>query len=441
MRAVLLFLVVSAGLAAERLALRGAPVFDPDRGRFLPPRTVVISEGRIESVLDPGAKLPKGTRSLDLKGAYLIPGLIDAHVHLVHQPDFAHMTPEELLPVYLAWGVTSIRDTGDEIVAEKLAWRWAETHPESAPRVFLCSPLLDGDPPHHADIGRAITDPDKVPDLIADMKAWGVTTLKIYVKTERPVGRRIVEEGRRSGLVVAGHLGKYAAQDAVSDGIDVLEHIWSVFDYSFPEGPRPARHQIDLDNPTARALREQIAARRTMVDPTLSVFRNMILLHDLPEVRASPDNARIPRRLRDHWERYRARVNLPEQTRPARAEEFRKYQELTGLLYRAGVPLLAGTDSPEPYVPPGASLHQELERLVESGLTPAAALAAATLQNARALRQESNLGSVAAGKLADLVVLDANPVDDIRNTRKIRWVVRGGRMLKPEVVLQALAVE
>ena len=113
------------------------------------------------------------------------------------------------------------------------------------------------------------------------------------------------------------------------------------------------------------------------------------------------------------------RQGLAPATRERRRNEFQKYQELTGVLFRAGVPLLAGTDAPEPYCPPGFALHQELELLVEAGLTPVAALQAATINNARALKQGHRLGSVEAGKLADLIILDADPAADIRNTRTL----------------------
>ena len=111
------------------------------------------------------------------------------------------------------------------------------------------------------------------------------------------------------------------------------------------------------------------------------------------------------------------------------------------MLFRAGVPLLVGTDAPEPQVTPGFSLHQELELLVESGMTPAAALAAATLQNATALGQADQLGSIAPDKLADLVLLDANPLDDIRHTRQIDLVIRGGVVCRPAALLKLVPKE
>jgi hypothetical protein len=436
---------MSATLAAagqqHPLALRHAKVFDTRSGSFQPNRTIVIGDGQIREIVEGGSGRVRGARVIDLRGQYVIPGLIDAHVHLVHQPDFAHMTPEELLPMYLAWGVTSLRDTGDEIVAETAARKWADANPGTCPRVFTCSPLLDADPPYHRDIGRAITDPAKVEETIGDIAAWGVTTLKIYVGTERAIGRSIITEGHKRGLVVAAHLGKYQAADAVADGVDVLEHIWSVFNYSFPEGARVPRHELDLSNPRASALRALIKQRGVMVNPTLAVFRNMILLNDDPAVNASPDHARVPKRLRHHWERYRMKANLQPATQAARRAEFAKYQELTGLLFQAGVPILAGTDSPEPYVPPGASLHQELEMLVASGLTPAEALKSATIINARALKQHERLGSIEPGKLADLVILGADPLADIRNTRTIRKVVKGGQVLDPARIHASVPIE
>jgi imidazolonepropionase-like amidohydrolase len=305
--------------------------------------------------------------------------------------------------------------------------------------VFTASYLLDADPPIHRDIGLPVADPAKVPGIVDDMVAWHVTTLKIYAGAGRPVGRKVIEEGHRHGLVVTGHLSAYRAQDAVEDGIDCLEHITSVFDFAIPadagRGP-DVRSTLDLANPQALGLIALLAKRDVPVDPTLVVFKNMLLLSDLEEVQKHPDNARVPERLRTYWDGYRRGQGLAPSTRDRRTKEFQKYQELTGLLYKAGVPLLVGTDAPEPYCPPGYALHQEMELLVASGLPPAAVLRAVTMNNARVLKQHDRLGSVAAGKVADLVVLDADPTADIRNTRKISVMIHGGIACDPTTVLR-----
>lgn len=427
------------GEAVAALVIQGGSLFDPVSGTMQPGRTIVVEGERIREVGTPArpAAVPRGARVIDARGKFVIPGLIDAHVHLVHRLNFAHVTGDEVLPLFLASGVTALRDTGDEIVAQTLVARFAASHPESCPRVFTASYLLDADPPIHRDIGLAVTDPARVAEVVADMVAWRVMTLKIYARTSRAVGRRIIEEGHRRGLAVTGHLGGYPAQEAVEDGIDCLEHITSVFDFIIPAAARKQpdyRANLDLENPQARALIALLAKKQVLVDPTLTVYRNMLLLSDLPEIHRHPDVAAVPERLRSYWHSYRLSQGLAPPTRERRRREFRKYQDLTGILHRAGVPLLAGTDAPEPFCPPGLSLHQELELLVASGLTPGAALRAATINNARALKQADHLGSIAAGKLADMVILGADPMADIRNSRRIEWVIRGGRVCDPKAL-------
>jgi hypothetical protein len=439
--AVLLLAWPAASAAEPVLVIQGISLFDSMSGVMKPNRTIVVSGEKIEAVGTPEqpAAVPAGAVLIDGKGKFAIPGLIDAHVHLVHRLNNAHMTGDEVLPLFLANGVTSVRDTGDEIVAQTLVARHADAHPAQCPRVFRASGLIDASPPIHRDIGIGVTDSAQVPGLVEDMAGWGVTTLKIYAGTGRPVGRKVIEEGHRRGLVVTGHLSAYAAQDAVADGIDCLEHIWSVFDFSIPPDVKKQpdhRATLDLDNPQCRALVALLARQKVPVDPTLTVFRNMLLLSDLEEVHRHADVERMPERLRTSWHKYRQGQGLAPSTRDRRRQEFQKYKDLTGLLHRAGVPLLAGTDSPEPYCPPGFALHQELELLVESGLSPAAALQAATVNTARALKQADHLGSIAPGQLADLVILAADPTADIRNTRKIQHVIRGGRVCDPQALLR-----
>lgn len=441
--------VVAVSAAAARadqppssVVIEGVAVFDSESGKLLDDRTIVVRGERIVAVASAGEKLdlPSDAARIDGRGQYAIPGLIDAHVHLVHVLDLAGVSGEEVLPLYLAAGVTSVRSTGDELVAATGVARFAAANPETSPRVFTCSPLLDADPPVHRGTGRAITDPAQVPAVLDEVKARGATTVKIYAGTARPVGRAIIDQAHRRGLFVTAHLGAYAAQDAVEDGLDGLEHIWSVFNYIIPPEVTSQighRGRLDLSNPQCEALVAALARHKTFVDPTLAVFRNMLLLSDVPGVRDHPDNALVPQRLRDFWPVYLRQNGCPQGgSLEDRQREFAKYQELTGKLHSAGVPLLAGTDAPEPQVTPGFSMHQELELLVESGLTPAAALQAATLNNALALRQQDNLGSIAAGKFADILLLSANPLDDVRNTRTIDIILRGGQVCRPAEILR-----
>jgi enamidase len=293
---------------------------------MLPERTIVIRGEQIAAVHVPGekAELPSGATVIDGRGKYVLPGLIDAHVHLVHVLDYAHVTGDEVLPLYLAAGVTSVRSTGEELVAATLVARWAATHSDSSPRVFTCSPLLDADPPIHRDIGRAVTDPKQVPALLDEVQRWNATTVKIYAGTGREVGKAIIDEAHRRKLFVTGHLGNYSAQDAVADGIDGLEHIWSVFNFVIPPevAKQPGhRGNLDLDNPLCHELVAELARRKIYVDPTLAVFRNMLLLPDVPEVSGHSDNALVPRRLREFWPMYLKRNGCPQEARWPTANE------------------------------------------------------------------------------------------------------------------------
>jgi hypothetical protein len=442
--AVFLGLSISNGACADEAAvlIEGCSVFDPESGKMIPDRTILIRGDRIAEISGnhQAVNAPAGAIRIDGHGKFAVPGLIDAHVHLMHVLDFANVSGDEVLPLYLAAGVTSVRSTGDEIVAGTALAHLAAQRPGSCPRVFTCSPLLDGDPPFHRDIGRGISDPTQVPAVIQELKRWHVTTLKIYVNASPALGRSIIDEGHRQGLPVTGHLGAYPAQLAVDDGIDCLEHIISVFNY-IPSSITPAQSgqlsRVNLNNAECAALLKKLADHKTFVDPTLVVMRNMSLLPDVPEGEVSADSAAVPQRLRDFWLIYLKKNGCPQGgTLADRRRTLAAYQELTGLLFRAGVPLLAGTDAPEPNVPPGLSLHQELELLVESGLTPAAALTAATLNNARALHQTDHLGSITRNKLADIVLLNADPLKNIRNTREIELVIRSGVVSRPTELLK-----
>jgi len=461
------FALTLSAAARESLVLRGGQLFDSVQAELRPVGAVVIEGVRIKAVVPPGQRIPmpRGARVMDTRGKVLIPGLIDAHVHLVHILNSAHLTGVEILPLYLANGVTTLRDVGDEIVAESLVARHSVNHPEISPRIFLGSALMDTDPPYHPRISRGIKTPEEVPAFVDDMLKWGVHTFKIYVGTERATGKRLIEEAHRHGKWVTGHLSKYRTQDAVEDGIDSLEHISTVFDFVLPED-RPVmpslhergryseqelaalRRQVqeaeanaDLTHPRVQNLIERLVQRKVAVDPTLVVFRNWMLLRDLPEVYQSPDVKAMPERLQRIWqESSRTGAPTPESL-ALRRQIFRKQQELTERLFRAGVSVLAGTDAPVAFCPPGFAIHQELMLLVEAGVAPASALQMATLNNARALQQDHSLGSIEVGKLADLVILAADPVAEIRNSRKIYSIIRGGKVCDRQALMRLVPKE
>jgi hypothetical protein len=441
------------GAEPAELVVRDVTLVDVVKGTLSPDSTIVIGGDRIKAIGASGAAIhaSRGARVIDGRGKYVIPGLTDSHVHFESQLNHCHMTGDEILPLYLACGVTSLRDAGDEIVAEKLVARYAAEHPERAPRVFLCSPLIDSIPPHHHDIGWGIPqDPAAVPAFVDDMAGWGVVTLKVYRGITPPVGRKLIEEGHRHGMTVIGHLTlNYTPVQATQDGMDSLEHagpesilglIASRLGLSFTGDYADSYNgDIDLNSSVAQDVVAELAKTKVMVDPTLVIYTG-VSFRDVPAVAENPDNLYMPMR----WQKYCAGIKgqYKPGTLERRKTQYKKYEELTGMLYRAGIPILAGTDSPFPFCPaPGFCLLRELELLVESGLTPTAALQAATINIARCMKQDRDMGSIEEGKRADLVILNANPLANISNVRNIDTVIKGGLVCDPQWLLKQVPKE
>ncbi len=458
---------LSAAAAPPVVIIRGGQLFDSNTGRMKPVEAVVIVGERISEVVPAGqpVSIPPGATFVEAAGKFLLPGLIDAHAHVAHVLGEAGVTAEEILPLYLANGVTTLRDVGDQLEAQQRIVRFIQAHPGQTPRLFLGSPLFDKAPPYHANASLPITSAEQVPPFVDRLARAGVLTFKIYVGMDRDVGRTIIREAHRHGRLATAHLRRYPPLEAIADGIDGIEHIESIFDFvTPPEVPvwplrderthmaamavaslrkRILQEQIktDFSTPRATGLIAALVAHQVNVDPTLVVYRNWMLLSDAPEVRQHPDLAHIPARLRNYWLATAEGAGASPETADLRRQQMAKLQELVGVLYRAGVPLLAGTDAPIHFCPPGFALHQEFELLVAAGLPPAAVLMAATRNNARALNQSGGLGSIEPGKFADLVILDADPLADIRNTRRITHVIRGGLVCDPAALLKLVPVE
>lgn len=417
--AVLLVSMMNSSHAASagKLAITNTNLFDSITGTMLSNRTIIVEGDRISAIGTPDnqVEIPANAKVIKGKDKYVIPGLIDAHVHLAFLLDEVGISGESVLPLYLGNGVTSIRGVGDAILPAKAVADYASNHPDTCPRVFICGPLIDGDPPFHPTCAQAITDPAQVPAFVDQMVSYGVSTLKLYVKVSPEVFAKVCEEAHKHGLTAAAHLGSITTQQAVDYGIDTIEHIWGA--------------------PTNPAVMADMVSHGVMLDPTLVVFRNMIYLCDLPEVYTDPTNLYAPKVLQDSWDKHRLNSGNNQSNRADRITLVDSYKQLTGQLYRAGVTLLAGTDSAEPYCLPGVALHTELELLTQSGIPPAAVLQCATINNARALKQQANIGSIEAGKIADIVILSGNPLSDIRNTRKIRWVIHNGILSEPKKIL------
>lgn len=409
----------AALLLSQNLAVYGGEYFVG--GTMVPNRCIRISGKTIRSIgVDP---LPDD-RIIDARGKWVIPGLIDSHAHATFIADDAGVDPRLLLPMYLKAGITTLRDLGGDPVRTAAVVRTAP-----GPTIFPGSWFLESyGITHPGPWSRLVRTDEEVSEVIADAKKSGAVTLKIYGQLHPVLARRLVSEAKRAGISTACHPAWYAP---FSLPVDTIEHTSSILENCMPPGVQfsfAAAAQIDLEGREITGAIEAIKKNGTAVCPTLLAIGPGWRLIDDDGLREVPELADMPAKIRSCWERTRQRQNLQAADRAQRQQFWRKCQALTLELYRAGVPLIVGSDSPCAFLPPGSTMHREMEMLVRVGIPPVEVLNAATVNGAKVLRQDS-LGVIAAGKVADLVILNGDPLADISNTRKIAAVIYHGRVL------------
>ncbi|WP_153030706.1 amidohydrolase family protein [Amycolatopsis sp. YIM 10] len=443
--------------AGAPLVLTGATLIDGTGGRPRRDSTIALVGDRIVAV---GSVTRTGARVIDLRGKFVIPGLWDMHVHTVP-------LDEIYPPLYVVNGVTGIREMYGYFHPQLPELRdRIERGVVTGPRMVIASNLIDGPHSVHGPTGAVtVSTPDEARAAVRTMKEQGADFIKVYSMLSEEALHAIAEESRRVGLRFAGHVPeRMSALDAADAGQHSMEHLFGFFTAtSTTEAElreRLAATPIDPANPQAwytvvRALEREGAAtydrrrarrlfdrlRRngTYASPTLSVLRALSLPASAFD-RNDPRLRYLPKTITDYWW---LQVEHTAPSTPAEIEEHRRFfeaeLEMTGELHRAGVPVLAGTDSNNAFCFPGFSLHDELALLVRAGLPPMRALQSATRDAARFLGRQSTSGTVEPGKVADLVVLDEDPLADITNTSRIHAVVHRGRYLGPDERTRLLA--
>jgi len=411
---------LSSGVSPEHkgtFAITGGTLIDVT-GKGAIADAVVVIEGDRITAAGPRAQvqIPKGAAIIDAKGKTLLPGLWEMHSHYVQV---------ELGPAYLAAGVTTSRDCGtdfDFIVPVRSAINAGRG---LGPRLLLAG-YIDGEGESGLGIMRAKT-PEEARAIVNRYKNAGFEQIKIYGNTvmKPEVITAITAEAHRLGMTVTGHVprGMNAIQ-AVEAGYDQINHIGFMtrvmMSPAQPGGP-PAR--FDPESTEAKRAIQFFKEHGTVLEPTFA--RGELNSHpiDTPFAAFEPSMPKVPRELAD--------ILNHTGVLAAAAERARASAERSGAillaLHRGGIPIVAGID----LVVPGHSLHRELEFYVKAGLTPLEAIQTATINAARAMKLEKEVGNIEAGKRADLVILDANPLEAISNIRKVKFVVTGGKLYDP----------
>ena len=454
------FAFASAAFAQGRpLVLEDVTVID---GTGKPPRarmSVLIADGRIASIGAMGTfVVPPGAVTKPLPGRFLIPGLIDMHAHVTiisfgdadgrpsSQERYDRRVSEQVLKTFLAFGITTVRNPAapaaegvklrDDVASGKIP----------GPRVFTAGEALDqasGLSMPFVYVGSE----QEVRKEIDRQARQGVDLIKLYSGLPKKLTSAAIRAAHAHGLKVIGHLGATSWNEAANLGIDGICHgaSWdsatlsaekrSVFRGSSEPFLKKRLHWLDLLDLGGSEIRETVSAlvrHHVVVEPTLVAYETKFRDTD-PFYVESPDLAYVPEAVLKMWrhgnaftsgwtsgERERARALWP------------KVLALTKVYYDRGVRLVAGSDVPNPWVVPGASLHGELALLVSAGIPPLEVIKIATKNAAEGLGISGEVGTVEAGKLADLVVLSANPLQEIGNTRAVELVIQRGKILDPQ---------
>ncbi|MEP5613049.1 MAG: amidohydrolase family protein [Cyclobacteriaceae bacterium] len=420
--------------------------------------TVIVKDNRIVKVAKAeNFNLAPSNQIIDGTGKYLIPGLWDAHVHFAYIEELA----PSMFDLFLAYGITSVRDTGGKLDFVKDWKNRAVAAPKDAPRVMIAGPLLDGSPnvydgsdPSRPPLSLGADGVDDAIALVDMFDSVGVDLIKAYEMLTPEQFTAVTQRAREKGLKVTGHVPlSMDVSSASNAGLNSMEHMrnlemscasnWEellekrkqmLFDGKKEIGGilRSSIHAAqrseavdNYDEETANNVLAVLAENETWQIPTIALSTGSLNRHFARED-FTESFKYLPTAIAESW--MEGASILSEMTIPeSRLKHPKWMMKMIKKVNDAEIDIMAGTDCPIFYLTPGLSLHEELATLVKAGLTPMDALEAATLNPARYFNMENELGLINEGYLADLVLLDANPLEDINNTKKISMVVKDGK--------------
>ena len=457
----LTFGVEALAQSPKPLLITHVDLIDVSTGKTRHDMTVVISANRITEVKKSRiVAVPEGAQLVDAKGKFLMPGLWDMHVHIFNQ--VTRRPPNTwYFPLFVANGVTSIREmwTKPENMGQIRAWRKSRMEDSLlAPRIAAVGALVDG--PGGAETTNlaalqmgpttnVVSTSEEARKFVRAVKVAGLDFVKSYSRLSPETYFAIADEAKKQGIPFAGHVPfAVDAAEASSAGQRSMEHLNQILESSssrshelFQVPGRDWSSKYDeltldtFDETKFKKLVAILAKNHSWQDPTLVrnrvwAFRGEKVILDDSRLRYTPADEVAT--WKKFWSSEQAETSIPHRL-------WQKQLEIVLPMHHAGVPLLAGTDVGADYIYPGFSLHDELALFVQAGLSTGDALKTATCNPARFLGMLDRVGTVEKGKLADLVLLDANPLEDIHNTQRIRAVVLNGRYLDRAALDKLLA--
>lgn len=417
----------------------------------------VVVEGPHIAVVGPSAStsIPRDAQVINGAGKFLIPGLADMHIHLTGAGEPSG-SREFIIPLLVASGITTVRDMGGSVQALKQLREEINSGKRVGPQIFFTGPYLDGNPPSF-EPSIVVQNAAAATAAVDELKKEGVDFIKVQSRLQPEAYYAVARESKKQEIRFIGHVPDSITATAASEaGQSSVEHLTGVLlDCSTREGELrqqqlmpPPKHETKaqanardrqwtkdlLDSYSeerADKLVQTFLTNQTWQVPTFPVLVHIGFLTPETDLKNDPKMKYIPKKTQEVWQQGRNEQidHRSKQEFALRGEAIQHLLQIVGKMNAAGLPIMAGTDSTAPNVIPGFSLHEDLGYLVQAGLTPLQALQAATTRPAEFLHRTAEQGTIAVGKRADLLLLDANPLEDIHNTQKIRAVILNGRLL------------
>jgi imidazolonepropionase-like amidohydrolase len=416
------------------IVFQHANVFDAETAKILPDQTVVIAGNRIVAAISKN-DWPANAEVIDAAGKTLIPGLWDMHAHVAENDGLLN----------LAGGVTTVRDLGNTI-DELLARRGRIEEGKEVGTRIVAAGIIDGPGPYQGPTKVLVATEAEARAAVDNYAKLAYVQIKIYSSVKPELVPAIIDEAHKKGLRVSGHIPAFmTASECVKLGYDEIQHANFLVLNFFPEvketqtiarlvEPFKRTADLDLSSPAVRDFIQLLKERHTTLDPTMSIFEGSLAKPgEIPPGYAAVFG-RFPLQVRRGM--LGGGIPVPEGMDARYHESFAKMVGLVSMLYKAGVPIEAGTDGLA-----GFTLHRELELDVQAGIPPVEVLKLATLGAARIMKRDGELGSIAPGKLADVVMINGNPAANISDVRKTSLVVKDGVVYKPSEIYGELGIQ
>jgi amidohydrolase family protein len=420
----------------QMVAVIGGTLIDGNGGPPIPDSVVLIKGNKIAQMgTKTTVKFPKATKIVDATGKFVLPGLIDMHVHY-------HDWMGEL---FLANGVTTVKDLGNDLqwIADVSAA--VEQGRIRGPRIFYVGDGLDTPPPAR-ETHVAVENELQAKRAVDLLREKGASAIKVREKITPELLKAIVEEAHKLGIPVTGHLRSIDAREAADAGIDGLEHasgiVQALTDYPRRLTTTPNELQMfindiksfsKIDPVKAEQLAKYLAGKKVALIPTMSSWWRMAterrddFAREDADYSRNPQLAYVPEDVKKMWATsFVYKLKSADDLAEMRVG-YKKIQDLLKAFYKAGGKIVAGSDTFLSV--PGLSLQREMVFLVDAGFTPMQAITIATRDNAEFLGKGKELGTIKAGKRADLVVVGANPLEDIRNAQRVTAVIKDGQVI------------